>query len=220
MKIIGIVDLHGDVGFAHKLATEVTDADLLLIGGDPTNFGRVDDANDILAAMEPCAPRLLVVLGNVDYPEVRQGLIEQGVNLDRSGVRVQDVDCIGVGGSTRGSGKTPNEYPETELAAHWRTALADVNGDRPLVMVSHQPPVDTVVDKVPAGDHVGSQTVRAFIEEHQPLVCLSGHIHEGNGIDHIGNTQLVNPGPFMRGRYALIEIENGEATVSVHTVGD
>ena len=62
MKIIGIVDLHGDAGFADKLAAQVPDADLLLLGGDLTNFGRVDGGNDILAAMEPCAPRLLAVL--------------------------------------------------------------------------------------------------------------------------------------------------------------
>ena len=220
MKIIGIVDLHGDPGYAGKLASEVPDADLLLIGGDLTHFGRVEDAADILATMEPCAPRCLAVLGNVDYPEVRQGLIAQGVNLDRSGVQVQEVDCIGVGGSTPCPGKTPNEYPEAEFTTHLRTALAEVDGDRPLVMVSHQPPIDTVVDQVPNGDHVGSRAVRAFIEEHQPLCCLSGHIHEGNGVDRIGSTQLVNPGPFMRGRYALIDIENAEATVSVHTVGD
>ena len=219
MKIIGIVDLHGDTGHAERLATRVADADLLLLGGDLTNFGRADDAADVIASLQPCAPKVLAVLGNVDYPEARQGLIDQGVNLDCSSVQVHEVDCAGVGGSTPCPGKTPNEYTEAEFASHWRAALADVGG-RPLIMVSHQPPVDTVVDRVPDGNHVGSPTVRSLIEEHQPLVCLSGHIHEGNGVDRIGKTQLVNPGPFMRGRFATIEIENGEATVSVDTVGD
>ena len=87
-----------------------------------------------------------------------------------------------------------------------------------MVMVSHQPPADTVVDRVPNGSHVGSPAVRAFIEERQPLVCLSGHIHEGDGLDRIGNTQLVNPGPFMLGHYVVIEVAEGRAEVSIHSV--
>ncbi len=67
-------------------------------------------------------------------------------------------------------------------------------------MVSHQPPYDTINDQVSPGVHVGSNSIRKFIEEHQPLVCFSGHIHEGTGIDHIGNTAIVNPGSGRQGK--------------------
>lgn len=56
------------------------------------------------------------------------------------------------------------------------------------VMLMHTPPYDTtldraaldgrVIDHVPVDVHVGSIAVRRFIEEHQPLVTLHGHIHE------------------------------------------
>lgn len=56
------------------------------------------------------------------------------------------------------------------------------------IMLMHTPPYDTtldraaldgrVIDHAPVDVHVGSIAVRRFIEEHQPLVTLHGHIHE------------------------------------------
>ena len=43
-------------------------------------------------------------------------------------------------------------------------------------------------------DHVGSKSVRKFIEKYQPLIGLHGHIHESFASDKIGNTVVVNPG--------------------------
>jgi Icc-related predicted phosphoesterase len=37
-------------------------------------------------------------------------------------------------------------------------------------------------------------------------LCFTGHIHEGIGIDRIGRTVIVNPGPFRSGHYAYAEI--------------
>jgi uncharacterized protein len=41
---------------------------------------------------------------------------------------------------------------------------------------------------------VGSVSVRAMLEEYQPLLSLHGHIHESAGIVPIGSTVAVNPG--------------------------
>jgi uncharacterized protein len=41
---------------------------------------------------------------------------------------------------------------------------------------------------------VGSKAVREAIGEHQPLVSLHGHIHEGKGTQRLGKTLAVNPG--------------------------
>jgi Icc-related predicted phosphoesterase len=54
---------------------------------------------------------------------------------------------------------------------------------------------------------VGSPAVRAFIQESEPALCISGHIHESFGEDRIGNTVCVNLGPYKSGRYAVIRIE-------------
>ena len=56
----------------------------------------------------PLRRMVLAVLGNCDYPEIRQELIEEGVSLDRSHARVGDIDFVGIGGSTPCPGKTPS----------------------------------------------------------------------------------------------------------------
>jgi Icc-related predicted phosphoesterase len=68
--------------------------------------------------------------------------------------------------------------------------------------------VNTINDIVHGGRHVGSHAVRAFIEKYQPLACITGHIHEGIGIDKIGRTQIINPGPFRNGYYFTFSLHD------------
>lgn len=75
------------------------------------------------------------------------------------------------------------------------------------IWLFHTPPYDTkldraaldgkMVDHAPLDVHVGSIAVRRFIEEHQPLVTLHGHVHEsaqltGAWSDRIGRTRLFS----------------------------
>lgn len=45
------------------------------------------------------------------------------------------------------------------------------------IYVCHAPPYDTGLDLM-RKKHVGSRSLRTFIEQHQPLLTLHGHIHE------------------------------------------
>ena len=54
-----------------------------------------------------------------------------------------------------------------------------------------------------------------FIERARPALCLTGHIHESAGTDRIGDTVIVNPGPFRHGRYAMCTLENGSVTCTI-----
>ncbi|RQW82897.1 MAG: serine/threonine protein phosphatase, partial [Geobacter sp.] len=56
--------------------------------------------------------------------------------------------------------------------------------------------------------------VRSFIEEAQPEVCLTGHIHEARSEDRIGKTRIVHPGMFQEGGYAVIKL--GKDALSIH----
>jgi Icc-related predicted phosphoesterase len=78
-----------------------------------------------------------------------------------------------------------------------------------LVVVAHNPPKGTKLDQIVGGIHVGSPLIRAFIEDHEPLLVISGHIHESAAIDRLGRTTLVNPGSIKEGRYAVAEITGG-----------
>ena len=74
-----------------------------------------------------------------------------------------------------------------------------------------------MLDRIHSGAHVGSRAVRRFIERSGAMVCLTGHIHESNGIETIGETLVVNPGAGGHGRYAVIEIQGRSATAALKT---
>src|SRR5205823_2254343 len=57
-------------------------------------------------------------------------------------------------------------------------ALARRSTPARTVYVCHTPPYNTPLDQMHGGRHVGSPGLRAFIEAHNPLLTLHGHIHE------------------------------------------
>ena len=204
MKIIALTDLHGKTGILKPLSAQLKTADLVVLCGDITHFGRKKEIANIIAQLGDLNPALLAVSGNCDYPEVEEYLVHEGVSLNATFREFMGYNFIGFSGSLPCPGKTPNEYSEEEYGII--TENLHVPLDKPLIIVSHQPPSGTLNDEVSSGYHVGSHVIRSFIEKHQPLICFTGHIHEGIGIDHIGNTAVINPGPSGSGGYAHAEM--------------
>lgn len=202
MIILALTDLHGDFTAIPRIAADLEAADVVILSGDLTHFGRRPDAERVLQAITPYARRLLAVPGNCDDPDISAYLHELGFNLHGMLKVIDDIGFLGVGGSLPAPGTTPFELGEDDLGDLLAAAAKDLPKDTPTVLVAHQPPFGTTSDKIYSGDHVGSTSVRAFIEDHQPTLCFTGHIHEAAGIDTIGRTTVVNPGPFSRGGYA------------------
>ena len=96
------------------------------------------------------------------------------------------------------------------------------------IYIMHSPPFGTRLDLIQGGKSGGSRSIKAFIEENQPLLTLHGHIHEspelsGAYFDRIGGTLSINPGQFTStGRTSsklhavTFEMEDIEGTV-IHT---
>jgi len=209
MKIVAIPDLHGSTSGLDKVGADLAEADIVILAGDLTNFGRESDARIIIDTVKNYNQNIYAVQGNCDYPEVHAYLEREGLSLHRRSFVINGVAFLGVGGSLVCPGNTPTEFSEEEFERFLDEASSGLQDDIPKILISHQPPINTKVDQVQSGDHVGSSSVREFIEKLQPLVCISGHIHESVGIDEIGATKLVNPGPLRNGKYAYVEIENG-----------
>jgi len=225
MVIIGVTDIHGEVGCIDRVKAELASADVVLVAGDLASFGAARrDAAPIVDAIRAHNANVLAVAGNCDDPDVEQYLLDEGIGLHGTHRVIDGVAFLGCGGSRRNWGATPNEHSEDVLAGFLDAAAAGLDPDMPAVLVCHQPPLGTAVDRVPSGQHVGSRAVRAFIETFKPLLCLSGHIHESVGTDRLGNTQLVNPGPLYDGGYAYAEVldrvgaVDGVAAVEVRRV--
>ncbi len=202
MRLLAITDIHGRRNYDSKINSILSRADLVVIAGDITNFGGKNDALAVLDTLKSLNQNLLAVPGNCDQSEVTEVLKHEGINLHGEVKTFNNLCFFGIGGSGFTPFNTPQEYSDEEielLLGNFREA------GRIQIFVSHAPPFDTKVDRTVMGIHVGGKHIRSFIEKHQPVLCICGHIHEARGIDRIGNTLIVNPGPFPK-HYALIDI--------------
>lgn len=212
-SIIHLTDLHGAVNNITKIGDELRQADVVVLSGDITHFGSTEDVKLIIQNIAVFNDNIFCVPGNCDYSEVEKYLTDLEINLHRRSIERENYIFCGLGGSLPCPGYTPFEYEDDE-ANGWLSEMKNENkSSKPLIFVSHQPPCNTINDRLANGDHVGSKSIRDFIETENPILCLTGHIHEGIGIDIIGNSMIINPGPFRMGYYASIKI-TGENSVN------
>ena len=207
MKVIAFTDLHGNVTQFQLLDKEISAADLIILAGDITHFGRQDEVRQILQILMSFGKKILAVHGNCDFPEVLKEIQNENISVHGRLAELNNVQFLGLGGSIPCPGDTPSEYSEEELERILDNAHMQLKKDTDFVLIAHQPPLNTINDTIPGGRHVGSQAVRNFIEKYQPIACITGHIHEGIGIDRIGRTVIVNPGPFRSGNYTTFTLD-------------
>jgi Icc-related predicted phosphoesterase len=202
MIVLALTDIHGSYAALPRIADELEAADVVILSGDLTNFGHKRDAERIVRDVTQCARRVLAVPGNCDYPDVSAYMDELEINLHGTHKIIDGMGFVGVGGSLPAPGSTPFEFSEEELRSLLDSAAEGLPEGTPTILVAHQPPFGTPSDQIYSGEHVGSTAVRSFIEAYQPMLCLTGHIHEAAGIHPLSRTQIVNPGPFGRRGYA------------------
>ena len=213
MKIIALPDLHGGVNYLETIGDSLSAADLVLLVGDLTNAGGAADASRVVNAVRWYNEAILAVPGNWDGPGVSAYLLQEGINLHRRSVIIDQMAFIGVGASLLSINDTPNEVAESDFKLFLEEAVSGLSSTTSKILVCHQPPIQTLTDRAWANFHIGSKAIRAFVEDVQPLVCFTGHVHEGVGIDTIGNTKIINPGPLWQGGYAYAEVINQELVV-------
>lgn len=219
MQIIAFGDIHMAADQAAKIPA-IKSADYIIVNGDITNYGSSLDAEAVLNRLFDLNRSILAVAGNLDQPEVADYLEEIGISLHGRGRIIQRLGIMGLGGSNYTPFNTPYEFSENELTAFLVSGYGQIKEADDFILVSHAPPVRTNTDRLHDGKHVGSSAVRTFIEDKQPLVCLTGHIHESQGQDHIGRTLVLNPGMLRDGGYIELLYENGEITAALHSTRD
>lgn len=212
---IGFGDVHDDPA---KIAAipELAGAAGVIISGDLTTRGGAAGASRVIEAARAVNPNVRAQNGNMDGPDVVAYLDREGVNLHLQALELAPgVGVMGVGWSTPTPFGTPSETDDGQIARWLEEAHAGAKDFVNLLLVAHDPPYGTAVDQVSPGNHVGSRSVREFIERVQPDVCLTGHIHEASGVDELGRTQVVNPGPLPWGGYALIRFDGTRLTAEI-----
>ena len=201
MKIAAAADIHarvGDTDILRALAQSAArDADVLIIGGDLTDLGRLEEAEVLLQVFDDCPIPVIATLGNHDYEsgnaqELSRLLAESTIHLlDRSSVVIDEVGFSGVKGFCGGFGETiANSFGE-DLFKAWVTegileAEALKNELRALrterrVAVLHYAPIRATIKGEPPEIHafLGTSRLGAALHDGHATIAFHGHAHNG-----------------------------------------
>lgn len=220
MRFACFGDIHSAFGAIARLAPVLGAVDAAILTGDLTNFGDPPDAARVVEAVRAHCPTVLAVTGNLDMTSVIDDLRGRGISLHGAGRRFGALGVFGCGGSNITPMDTPTEFEEHELAAILEQGYAAVADAPRTLMVCHTPPYDTRLDRLFDGRPVGSPAVRAFIESRRPDVAVVGHIHEGRGVDRIGDTLVLNAGALRDGGYIIVDDDGERVTAELCNVRD
>ncbi|WP_300673850.1 metallophosphoesterase family protein [Desulfoluna sp.] len=218
MQILLLSDIHDHTEHLLKLKDAIAEADLVCLCGDLTSFQGPAAALRVVTAVKKPRDQMVAVSGNCDEKTVEESLIKEGIGIHGKIRSVGGISLLGLGGSLITPFCTPNEYREEALATCLTQAMEENAVSAPLVLVSHQPPINSCADRLASGVHTGSRAVQAFIERHRPIACLTGHIHESHGIEKQNGTLIVNPGALVEGRYARVFITKKGAEAELGTL--
>jgi len=183
--------------------------DSVIVGGDLAKGGTERFIGEFLSAAAPGPGKVLFVHGNWDPPDA---VVPDGAVALHG--RTQTLGKYLVGG-LGGSGHTPFNAPFEMDDGEARAVLAKMG--RVDILVSHSPPLKTRCDRASSG-HIGSLPVREYVERERPSIVLSGHVHEGRSVDHLGGCTIVNPGALLAGNYAELRLD-GIVSVELKTDG-
>ena len=210
---IALGDIHENLTYLPGIS-QLDRAEHVLISGDLTNCGDRRKAAGIINKIKTYNPRVLAQIGNMDLADVDRFFTEQGINTHARAVDLgHGVWLMGLGYSLPTPFHTPSEETEEVFKEWLDQAHASCGEYEHLILMSHNPPLDTATDIIASGTHVGSRSVRDFIERVQPDICITGHIHESRSMDRMGDTVIVNPGSFADGGYVLVEKHDGNMQV-------
>lgn len=195
MRIFAFGDTHGSLDLLDKVINKikVSKPDVIICSGDLTNFGNKFEEfinkfpNDIL---------MLIVPGNHESNELLENINNRNIiNLHKKSFETQDYIFFGYGEG--GFSYLDKDFEITSKK------FIDYTKSKKVVLITHAPPFDSGLDYLPGLGNRGNKSIRSFIDEVNPILCICGHLHENAGkLFKLKNSFLINPGPLGK----LIEI--------------
>jgi Icc-related predicted phosphoesterase len=235
MTVAAMGDLHvmeDSVAPYRELFNEISgSADVLLLAGDLTNFGKTSEADILAEDLRACTIPVLGVLGNHDYEcgqpdKVCEILRSAGmVMLDEQAHEIDGVGFAGVKGFLGGFGRgelAPFGEPIVKAfvdealneARKLENQLRSLRTERSVAMLHYSPVLGTIEGEPPEiFQYLGSQRLCEPIDRFDHVkAVVHGHAHHGS---YEGQTPLGKPvynvaqfvvRPKFGRPYALIEI--------------
>jgi Icc-related predicted phosphoesterase len=183
-KLVVISDTH-----TRHQEIVLPDGDILIHCGDMTNVGSITDFMKIgvwFGSMLHRYKHIICIAGNHDFGLQRHREVILQTAFTHPNIHyLEDSEIELEGIKFWGSPWTPTFYDwafmkdDEDLKEVWDQIPEDTN-----VLITHGPP-HGILDMNEAGEHCGSKTLRARMEQDHILeylkVHLFGHIHEGYG---------------------------------------
>ena len=221
LRVAAIGDLHvqeSDTAPYREMFAEISGAaDVLVLCGDLTNFGKTSEANILADDIKSCSIPVLGVLGNHDYecgqPEhVAEILHEAGMTiLDEQAVEIEGVGFAGVKGFMGGYGRgelAPFGEPIAKAfvdeamneARKLENGLRSLRTERSMAVLHYSPSVETLEGE-PAEifQYLGSQRLADAIDRFDHVkAVVHGHAHHGRYEGRTsGGTPVYNVAQFV-----------------------
>jgi len=221
MKILAVTDFHGsEAAVKHTAEKAIADkTEYIIVCGDFTHFGPVEQAEEFLEILAKTELPVLFIPGNCDDPELARSRIKGTSCIHGTCKAIDNTYFLGIGGGAPGPFRTPFELTEEEIQDLLEKAYQSASNPQHLVLITHLPPRNTKVDVTRGGQHIGSRSVRMFVDERKPILVLCGHVHESSGIDKIGKTTIVNPGPAAQGFCAIVNLDQRSVSAQLISLG-
>jgi uncharacterized protein len=182
LKILAAADLHGDVDIAKKLSEKAKKGkvDLVVLAGDLSGY--IEEDGKVLEPFIKEKQKIAFVPGNWESTKEHLVLKSFAKSLDNYYVTYGDVAIAGT------SWKAPLDYEDLKkLKANFARMKP-----KKKVLVSHWHASGT---KAEFSGFKGDKLLRKAIEELEPDILISAHIHEAEGIeDKIGKTRIIQVG--------------------------
>ncbi|MFW6040618.1 MAG: metallophosphoesterase family protein [Thermoplasmatota archaeon] len=194
LRMLVFSDVHGDMGALNTidLSKQKYDPDLFVMCGDITHFG---DLSWAVSFFEKINGDLIGVTGNCDPESIKKAYDSVGGDyLHHNIVSRKGIKFTGLSGS---------KYSEDSVKRFNKYA------NRADIFVLHSPPYG-YLDKTNRGKHIGERSLLRVIDKNEPLLVLSGHVHEDRGIIRDGPTSYVNPGAASENNLAIVEIDESK----------
>ncbi len=205
IRMAAVGDVHFDRESRGKLSKHWVEldgkADLLLLAGDLTQVGHLEEARPLAEDLAECPVPVFAVLGNHDYhmdqeQEIKKILNDAGVTvLDRNYVVVEigkfRVGIYGLKGFGGGFlGACCSEFGEKEtkafihttklMAEELRNGLEEMEADCKIVLMHYAPSPDTLMgEKKEIYPFLGSYLLGEAIDAAGANVVFHGHAHKG-----------------------------------------
>ena len=235
MRVAAIGDLHvqeDSVAPYREMFAEISaSADVLVLCGDLTNFGRTREAEILAEDIKSCSIPVLGVLGNHDYecgqPEkVCEILHSAGMKvLDEQAVEIDGVGFAGVKGFMGGYGRgelAPFGEPIAKAfvdevmneARKLENQLRTLRNERSFAILHYSPIEQTIEGEPPSiFQYLGSQRLCEPIDRFDHVkAVVHGHAHHGSyegrtprGIPVYNVAQFVLK-PLFGKPYAILEV--------------